>query len=78
MPVENSIAEFAAITGPKRIVSLGGYDFSTDPATASYFSNAVLPQNQDAFANSVIAVSTFPKSVGYIDILTFLTVHCKV
>ena len=46
---------FKGMTGVKKIISLGGWDFSTLPGTFQILRNAVLPANRDKFKNNLIA-----------------------
>jgi LysM repeat protein len=44
---------FKRLLGIKRILSIGGWTFSTDPSTYHLFRNGVLPANRQALANSI-------------------------
>lgn len=46
---------FKALTGVKRIISLGGWDFSALPGTFMILREAVLPANRQTFKNNIIA-----------------------
>jgi hypothetical protein len=46
---------FKATTGAKKIVSLGGWAFSTEPGTFSILREAAQPANRDKFKNNLIA-----------------------
>ena len=46
-------ADFKALTGVKRILSLGGWAFSTEPATYNIIRQAIL-ENRDTFVNSLV------------------------
>lgn len=46
---------FKGMTGVKKIVSFGGWDFSTLPGTFQILREAVLPVNRDKFKNNLIA-----------------------
>ncbi|RYP14424.1 hypothetical protein DL765_006367 [Monosporascus sp. GIB2] len=46
---------FKGMTGVKKIISFGGWDFSTMPGTFQILRNAVLPANRDKFKNNLIA-----------------------
>jgi GH18 family chitinase len=46
---------FKAMTGVKKIVSLGGWAFSTEPGTFSILREAAKPANRDKFKNNLIA-----------------------
>ncbi|AEO69851.1 8553ff05-870f-4b92-b10e-2b4ef4e5facd [Thermothielavioides terrestris] len=45
--------KFAALTGVKRILSFGGWTFSTDPSTASIFRTGATAANRLAMATSI-------------------------
>jgi hypothetical protein len=47
--------QFKRLPRVKKVLSIGGWDFSTFPAYYQFFRNAVLPANRQAFANSVAA-----------------------
>jgi chitinase len=44
---------FIQMSGFKKILSLGGWSFSTEPATYTIFRDAVKPANQDTFAANI-------------------------
>jgi GH18 family chitinase len=46
---------FKTMTGVKKIISLGGWDFSALPATFMILREAVLPVNRQTFKNNIIA-----------------------
>ncbi|KAK4031477.1 killer toxin subunits alpha/beta [Parachaetomium inaequale] len=46
---------FKTLTGVKRILSLGGWDFSALPRTFMILREAVLPANRQTFKNNIIA-----------------------
>lgn len=46
---------FKDMKGVKKIVSFGGWAFSTEPGTYSILREAVLPANRDTFKNNIIA-----------------------
>lgn len=46
---------FKGMTGVKRIISFGGWDFSASPGTFNILREAVKPENRDAFKNSIVA-----------------------
>lgn len=46
---------FLEMSGFKKILSLGGWSFSTDPSTYSIFRDAVLPENQDTFVANIVS-----------------------
>ncbi|ODA80986.1 hypothetical protein RJ55_03946 [Drechmeria coniospora] len=45
--------EFTSLQGVKKIISFGGWSFSTDPATYNLLRQAMSPQNRIAFANNI-------------------------
>ncbi|KAJ5600696.1 hypothetical protein N7450_001763 [Penicillium hetheringtonii] len=45
--------QFVKLKGVKRIISLGGWAFSTDPQTYNIFREAVKAENREIFANNV-------------------------
>lgn len=47
-------AEFKALKGPKRVISFGGWAFSTEPSTYHLFRNAVKPGNRNKFAQACV------------------------
>jgi chitinase len=49
---------FKAMVGFKKILSLGGWSFSTDSPTYSIFRDAVKPANQDTFAANIVSFVT--------------------
>lgn len=49
---------FLQLSGFKKILSLGGWSFSAEPATYHIFRDAVKPSNQDAFVTSVVSFVT--------------------
>jgi chitinase len=46
---------FKTLAGVKKILSLGGWSFSTEPATYTIFRDAVKPANQDTFVANIIS-----------------------
>lgn len=46
---------FKQMTGVKKIISFGGWDFSTAPGSYSILREAVLPANREKFKNNLIA-----------------------
>jgi LysM repeat protein len=44
---------FKRLSGIKRILSIGGWTFSTDPSSYHLFRNGVLPANRQALANNI-------------------------
>ncbi|KAJ9318482.1 CAZyme family GH18 [Paecilomyces variotii] len=49
---------FQQLSGFKKILSLGGWSFSTDPATYSIFREGVQPGNQDTFVANIVSFVT--------------------
>jgi chitinase len=49
--------EFRALSGVKKIMSFGGWAFSTEPATAPIFRDGVSNGQRQIFADNVAAVS---------------------
>ena len=47
--------EFLALTGVRRIVSFGGWGYSTEPATYNRLREAMNPTNVDTFANNIVS-----------------------
>lgn len=45
--------QFKALTGTKRILSFGGWEFSTSPATYAIFRNGVRSENRLKLATSI-------------------------
>ncbi|KAL7803586.1 glycoside hydrolase family 18, chitinase [Trichoderma aethiopicum] len=53
--VESQLRLLAGMTGVKRIVSVGGWDFSTSPSTYQIFRNAVSSQaNRQTLVNNIV------------------------
>ena len=46
---------FKRMSGFKKILSLGGWSFSTEPATYAIFRNAVKPANQNTFVANIVS-----------------------
>jgi hypothetical protein len=46
---------FKQLEGIKKVLSIGGWAFSTEPSTYHLFRNGVLPANRQALANSIAA-----------------------
>lgn len=46
---------FKQMSGFKKILSLGGWSFSTEPATYFIFRDAVNPANQDTFVANIVS-----------------------
>jgi chitinase len=53
--IEDQLSKFVKITGYRKVLSFGGWDFSTMPATYQIFRDATKPENRDTFANNIIA-----------------------
>ncbi|RMZ84417.1 hypothetical protein DV738_g462, partial [Chaetothyriales sp. CBS 135597] len=49
---------FTLLWGIKKILSLGGWSFSTEPATYQIFRDAVKPDNQDTFVANIVSFVT--------------------
>jgi GH18 family chitinase len=45
--------EFVALSGPKRVLSFGGWDFSTDPSTYTIFRKGVTAANRLTMATNI-------------------------
>ncbi|CAK7234837.1 hypothetical protein SBRCBS47491_009084 [Sporothrix bragantina] len=63
---DNQFLAFTALRDVKRIVSFGGWAFSTDPATYNIFRQGVAVGNRDKLANSVGA---FVDGANYLEFL---------
>ena len=46
---------FKSMTGVKRIISFGGWDFSTAPGTFFILREAASPANREKFKNNIVA-----------------------
>jgi chitinase len=46
---------FKALSGVKKIISLGGWSFSTEMATYTVFRDAVKSANQDTFVANIVS-----------------------
>lgn len=53
--IQEQFEIFKSMTGVKRILSLGGWDFSTNRGTFSIIREAVLPANREMFKKNIIA-----------------------
>lgn len=53
--ISDQFSRFKLITGPKKVLSLGGWAFSTEPATYQLFRDAVKPGNQDTFVANIVS-----------------------
>lgn len=51
----NQWADFKKLTKVKKIISFGGWGYSTEPATYDILRQAMAPANRDTFANKVAA-----------------------
>jgi len=47
--------DFKRLNNVKRIISFGGWAFSTEPGTFSILREAVLPANREIFKNNIIS-----------------------
>lgn len=45
--------DFKDLNGPKRILSIGGWAFSTDPSTYSIFRDGTKPANRETMAKNI-------------------------
>jgi chitinase len=54
--IEGQLPFFSALTGVKRILSIGGWDFSTSPSTYNIFREAVTSANRGTLIQSVADV----------------------
>ncbi|KAI0181182.1 putative glycosyl hydrolase, family 18 [Hypoxylon sp. FL1284] len=52
--VKDQFDIFKGMTDVKKVISFGGWDFSTKPGTFSVLRTAVQPANREAFRNSII------------------------
>lgn len=52
--VQSQFDHFAAQSGFKKILSFGGWDFSTDPSTYTRFRDSTKPENRDGFVNALV------------------------
>ena len=57
--LQSAYNDFKKLTGVKRILSFGGWTFSTDYDTAPIFREGVTAAQRDAFAQNVVDVRTF-------------------
>jgi chitinase len=62
--VQGQFQQFRSLTGTKRIVSFGGWAFSTQPSTFSIFRTAVTADNRAQFASNV-AQACLPYCRGF-------------
>ncbi|KAI9643280.1 hypothetical protein NHQ30_007897 [Ciborinia camelliae] len=56
--IQSSFDDFISLTGFKKIISIGGWSFSTDPSTYDLFREAVTPTNMVTFAENIAAFLT--------------------
>lgn len=47
-------SDFVALNGTRRIVSIGGWGYSTDPTTYDQLRQAMMPENAGAFSDNII------------------------
>jgi chitinase len=59
--IQTQFDSFISMSGFKKIVSIGGWSFSTDPSTYSIFRDAVTAANQDTFVANIV---TFVEEYG--------------
>lgn len=59
--IQDQFNSFVTMSGFKKILSVGGWAFCTDPSTYAIFRNAVAPANVDTFASNV---ASFVESYG--------------
>ncbi|KAJ5741028.1 hypothetical protein N7493_000900 [Penicillium malachiteum] len=52
--VEDRLSLFSNMTGVKRVLSIGGWTFSTDPSTYMIFRDAVTSANRDMLITNVV------------------------
>ncbi len=57
-PIQEQWELFTQLSGFKKILSLGGWSFSTEPATYRIFRDAFKPGNQDAFVANIVSFVT--------------------
>ena len=53
--IQDQFDMFIDMSGFKRVLSIGGWSFSTDPSTYSILRNAVTPANQDIFVANIVS-----------------------
>lgn len=53
--IQDQFDAFVSMTGVKRVISFGGWEFSTSAATYELFREAVRPANRATFTNNVIS-----------------------
>jgi chitinase len=57
-PIQVQWELFKQLSGFKKILSLGGWSFSAEPATYQIFRDAVKPGNQDTFVANIVSFVT--------------------
>jgi len=55
IPIQDQFLNFVQMTGFKKILSFGGWTFSTDPSTYFIFRQAMEEPNRDTFVANVVA-----------------------
>jgi chitinase len=53
--IQSQFDSFVDMSGIKRVLSVGGWSFSTDPSTYSILRNAVTPANQATFVANIVS-----------------------
>lgn len=53
--VKKEFESFKAMTGVQKIISLGGWAFSTEPGTYSVLRDAAKPANRETFKNNLVS-----------------------
>jgi chitinase len=53
--IQHQFDQFITMTGFKKILSIGGWSFSTDPSTYTIFRDAVTSANQDTFVANIVS-----------------------
>lgn len=53
--IQSQFDSFIDMSGIKRVLSVGGWSFSTDPSTYSILRNAVTPANQATFIANIVS-----------------------
>jgi GH18 family chitinase len=84
----NQFQTFLNLTGVKRIVSFGGWGYSTDPASYATLRTAMADANRDTFVNSLKDFATknkldgididweYPGEVSSLSVLPLLDTGC--
>lgn len=52
--IQDQMADFVTLSGVKRIISIGGWDFSTSPDTYMIFRDAMQPANRATLVSNVV------------------------